>query len=253
MDQRSPAADSPEAAPGPTPAPSLRSSAGRSARSGSRNRRPPRPDTSAVKKNSAKVAKYALNASTLAVRNRGTRRNRTSSNGYAAVCSHHRNAIAPATVTHSSAMTCGEPKPALSASMTAKASAEIAAAPRQKPVMSTRCASGSEFSGSTIAPAIKSDRPNDQVEPEDRSPVPGADQRAAQYRPHRQRQPRHRGPDPERPGPGRARWCTDAGSSTACQARWLPHRSPSQPGRRSAQEPRGCRWPERTGLTRRRR
>jgi hypothetical protein len=62
--------------------------------------------------------------------------------------------------THSSAMTPGAPKPSFSALITANVKAVSAAAPSTVPEMSTRCASGSEFSGSTNAPAIRAARPN---------------------------------------------------------------------------------------------
>ena len=116
-----------------------------------------------MKKKTANVAKYAQKATTLAVRKRGTRRYLRSSSGWAVRCSHQKNAAAAAALMHSSTITLAAPKPESSPPITAKTSAVSAAAPRIAPGMSTRCASGSALSGSTISPATSAARPKNRL------------------------------------------------------------------------------------------
>jgi len=93
------------------------------------------------------------------VRNRGTRRNRRSSRGCAARLSHQKNAAAATALRQSRLSTLGEVKPLFSPPITPKTRAVRAAAPRTVPGMSTRCASGSALSGSTIRPATSAASP----------------------------------------------------------------------------------------------
>ena len=69
-------------------------------------------------------------------------------------------AVAATALTPSSASTPGDPNPESSPPMMAKTMAVRAVADRTVPGMSTRWASGSELSGSTITPATKAASPN---------------------------------------------------------------------------------------------
>ena len=95
--------------------------------------------------------------------NRATRRNRRSSSGWAARYSRHRKAQPATTLTQNSASTAGAVNPVLSPVITPKISVASAAAPSSAPAISTRWASGSAFSGRTIAAAISAATPNTRL------------------------------------------------------------------------------------------
>src|SRR5215469_1424695 len=70
------------------------------------------------------------------------------------------NATADSALRQNSAITPGEEKPEVSASMTAKISVASAAAPKTPPAMSMLLASRSAFSGRNTTPAANAATPN---------------------------------------------------------------------------------------------
>ena len=98
-------------------------------------------------------------------------------------------------------MTSGAANPAVSASMIAKTRAASTPAPSSAPAVSTRYRTGIGALRQDHRRQHQGGQPEDEVEPEDRPPVPQADERAADDRPQGERQAGHGRPDADGPVP----------------------------------------------------